>query len=92
MRLTWGDNLRAKCDRLAVKYKIEYGIPIPPPRRFNRHRVAGFSSAVRSLKRGGCVLLPINQAAANALGSRYIGSGAFVTRTYPTGTRIWRTR
>ena len=74
-----------------ILWRIERGIPIPPPRiPKGKHR--GFATVLRALEPGESVLLPVRVDIANAWAYRNIGAGCYAVRQYPTGVRIWRTR
>ena len=68
-----------------MKFKIEKGVPIPKP-----ERNYGLAAAIRKLKKGDSVELPVipHNAARNA--RRMFGKGKFIARRTESGCRIWR--
>lgn len=91
-RNSWGAVRRQKSDKLAIRFKIERGIPIPPARAQNGSPTKGYAGVMRRLTRGDSVFLPITSGYASALANRHIGQGNYVTRRTGAGIRIWRTR
>lgn len=91
-RPTWGASRRALSERLAGRFKIERGIPIPRARASNGAKTRGISGVLRKLQRGESVHLPVHHGYASAMASRVIGSGYYATRREGSGVRVWRTR
>ena len=68
------------------EFRAEKGIPIPP-HRGNK----GYTDAMRSLKKGESVMLPIVIAnAVNSLHHAGFSAETHTCRTVEGGTRIWR--
>ena len=62
-----------------------------PPKASPKKRGAGYSKALRQLRRGESALLTTTLPVANAIASRILGSGSFACRTMNTGVRVWKT-
>lgn len=69
-----------------MSYEIESNIPLPKPRG------KGYTAALRKLKVGDSVLLPIGLNNAGNV-ANYAGlTGKYRARGEPGGVRIWRTK
>ena len=82
----------ARGAKRAGNFKIERGVPIPPPHGTGGPRVKGYTAVLRMLQVGDRVLLPQPQPIVACLGNRILGGGCYVTRSAGNGTYIWRTK
>ena len=67
------------------KLKIEKGIAIPPDKSKK-----GYVDALRRLKKGDSVVLPIPVYAAGRSAYYVLGAGNYASRGVEGGTRVWR--
>ena len=68
------------------QFKIETGIPVPP-----HPRNKGHTKAVRALKKGESVLLPVKIHSISSILRRFgFSAKTHVCRTVEGGVRIWR--